>query len=109
MSLKAFVPRKTLFATESWNGKGKMPFNTEKAVDAGLASLRRQHPEIDDFKLESIVLRRVACDEGLTDKWTFDMMFYGVKHVRNDTSCIGFMVWLLSDGSVVEPKAEKKQ
>jgi len=99
--LKVLAPRAKILATQSWDGDlSKIPFNLKHVADSALAHLQRKHPEMDKFEIGSVSFHRFSHPEALADKWYFEFLYTGVKDSKNMN---GFFIWVLSDGTVVEP------
>ncbi|MBT3378888.1 MAG: hypothetical protein HN742_18305 [Lentisphaerae bacterium] len=92
-------------ATPRWDGKGAPPLSVERAVSLAWQALRKRKRKTGQLVLQSIALSRIT--SGLVpDRWYYVASFQQDLMALQDQDEWPRMelVYLLMDGSTVEPK-----
>ncbi len=92
-----------LAATPEWSGLGEPPLSVGAACEVAAAWLKGKYVGFAEFEPENLTLNRVF-HESVANRWSYSLLInaYGVLggvKVKNQ-----FMVVVLMDRSVVEPK-----
>lgn len=87
--------------------QGNPPYPVDKAVKVATAWLKKRHPEVRQFAVSYVQLAPIAYGKPPADRWFYriecDRVLDG-KPVKGGT----FIAVVLFDGSVVEPREERK-
>ena len=103
------VPSEKLEAQPQWSpSAGPPPLSIAKAVEIAETWIKKQYPEVRQFAIASVALGRAnAWSSSTAERWYYRIEFYpivGGKRLFGGQ----FIAVVLFDGSVVEPRAEKR-
>ena len=96
----------SVMKTPEWDGNSDtLPLKLSEAIAIGQKWLKKAYPKLDDFQIREISISRVGNSE-IKDRWYYSFDFQAVVGCR---TLFGspFIVKILMDGSVVEPKITK--
>lgn len=102
------VPRKQYEALPKWAPRSNaVPFSIADAVRTSEEWIKKRHPEVKKFDVSSVSLVRAGCCVPSDERWFYRVEFRPV--VAGQRLHGGhFVAVVLLDGSLVEPKAEKR-
>jgi TonB family protein len=91
-----------------WNPRsGPPPLSIVDAIKAGETWLAQKSPDVKTFELASAALQRTQPYSGLGDRWFYRLDYDPVVAGRRLPGGSNFIVVVLLDGTVVEPRVDR--
>ncbi len=93
------VTKERFLSTPHWDGKGKLPLALDKAIEMAQSNVAQNNPQ-KDFRIDEIELKKKSYQA--ESRWYYIIQFKG------DISGKDERVYILLDGSIVQPDITKK-
>ncbi len=92
--------------TPEWDGNSDtLPLKLSEAIILGQKWLKKANPKFDDFQVREISISRVG-NSKIKDRWYYSLDYQSVVEGRTLYGS-PFIVKILMDGAVIEPKRFK--
>jgi len=100
LELRFSLTKEKFLSTPHWDGKGNLPLALDKAIEIARAEVARKNPA-KEFSVDEIELIKKSDAEEF--RWYYKIQFDGDIPKKDER------VYVLLDGSIVEPDITKKK